>query len=91
MLNSNKDYNACSNNCSTFAQSVLNSIYSINATQTVRPAGALSIYYSDTKVIAPNNLYNSALQIKGATNIKGPGSVKAKPYLEYFGKSNRRP
>lgn len=37
----------------------------------------------------PNNLYNAALKIKGAKNIKGPNKVTAKPYLEYYGKSNK--
>ena len=45
----------------------------------------------DAQTVAPNNLYNAALQIKGASNIKGPANVVAKPYLEYFGKSNRTP
>jgi hypothetical protein len=47
--------------------------------------------YDDAQTVAPNNLYNAALQIKGASNIKGPANVVAKPYLEYFGKSNRTP
>ncbi|MBW7676828.1 DUF6443 domain-containing protein [Chryseobacterium chendengshani] len=90
-INTNKDYNACTNNCSTFSQRVINSAINpdINASQTVTPKGMLArwpLSYKPTSVVAPNNLYNSALKIKGATNIKGPSSVTAKPYLQYFGK-----
>ncbi|WEK70983.1 MAG: DUF6443 domain-containing protein [Candidatus Chryseobacterium colombiense] len=90
-INANKDYNACTNNCSTFSQRVINSAINpgINASQTVTPTGMLArwpLSYKPTSVVAPNNLYNSALKIKGATNIKGPSSVTAKPYLQYFGK-----
>jgi hypothetical protein len=92
MVNSNKDYNGSSNNCSTFAQSGLKSVFpTLNASQMVRPPFPLNMMYNDTRVVAPNNLYNAALKIKGATNIKGPSSVTAKPYLEYFGKTNRTP
>ena len=42
--------------------------------------------YKDTKVIAPNNLYNATMKLPNAINIKGPKSVIAKPYLEYYGK-----
>jgi len=42
----------------------------------------LQYYYKYSKTVAPNNLYNRALK------VKGPSSVVAKPYLEYFGKSN---
>jgi hypothetical protein len=86
-----KKYNGSSNNCSTFAQRIINSAYSIDASQTIKPAGALRLMYDDAQTVAPNNLYNAALQIKGASNIKGPANVVAKPYLEYFGKSNRTP
>jgi len=90
-INTSKDYNACTNNCSTFSQRVINSAINpdINASQTVTPKGMLArwpLSYKPTSVVAPNNLYNSALKIKGATNIKGPSSVTAKPYLQYFGK-----
>jgi RHS repeat-associated protein len=92
MVNSNKDYNGSSNNCSTFAQNGLKSVFpTLNASQMVRPPFPLNMMYNDTRVVAPNNLYNAALKIKGATNIKGPSSVTAKPYLEYFGKTNRTP
>jgi len=37
-------------------------------------------------VVAPNNLFNAALQQKGAFNAKGPAHVVAKPYLEYYKK-----
>jgi hypothetical protein len=90
-IKNDKDYNGCFNNCSTYAQRIINAAYPIDASQTVKPAGVLRAIYNDGKTVAPNNLYNSALKIKGASNIKGPASVKAKPYLEYFGKSNRTP
>lgn len=64
----------------------------IDASQEIRPSKALQGWpfnYKDARTVAPNNLYNAALQIKGATNIKGPKSVQAKPYLEYMGQSNR--
>ena len=87
-----KDYNGCYNNCSTYAQRVIKSVYlTIDASQTIKSAGALRKLYSDSKTVAPNNLYNTALKIKGAKNIKGPSGVTAKPYLEYFGKSNQTP
>lgn len=90
-VTNDKDYNGCYNNCSTFAQRIIKSAYpTIDASQTIRPAGALMMIYNDAKTVAPNNLYNAALKIKGAKNIKGPNGVTAKPYLEYFGKSNRR-
>jgi RHS repeat-associated protein len=93
-IKSGKAYNGCFNNCSTFTQRVLNSALpnKINANQPVRPEKNLQgwpFYYKDAQTVAPNNLYNAALKIKGATNIKGPKSVEAKPYLEYMGLSNR--
>jgi RHS repeat-associated protein len=92
MVNSGKDYNGAFNNCSSFVQNGLKSVFpSFDASQMVRPSFPLNQMYNDARVVAPNNLYNAALKIKGATNIKGPSSVQAKPYLEYFGKSNRTP
>jgi RHS repeat-associated protein len=90
-VDKNRQYNACYNNCSTYTQRVLNAGISpnVNAGQDVRPKGALRLIYDDANVVAPNNLYNAALKVKGAKNIKGPASATAKPYLEYFGKSNR--
>lgn len=87
-----KSYNAVFNNCSTFAQRVLNAALgptTIDASQMIRPDGMLRLIYKDASIVAPNNLYNAALQVKSSTPIKGPASVIAKPYLEYFGKSNR--
>ncbi len=85
------NYNACSNNCSSFVQNGLKAVFpSFDASQVVRPSGVLRLRYNDANVVAPNNLYNGALKIKGATNVKGPaGGIIAKPYLEYFGKQNR--
>ena len=87
----NKQYNACDNNCSTFAQRVLNAALPapINAGQFVKAPLAAKIWYGykdAANVVAPNNLYNAALKVKGASNIKGPASVTALPYLQYFGK-----
>jgi len=81
-------YNACNNNCSSFAQNVLNAALNpkINASQVVTPGFPLNMMYNKANVVAPNNLYNAALQVKGAQNIKGPKSVTALPYLKYFGK-----
>uniref|UniRef100_UPI002616A91C RHS repeat domain-containing protein n=1 Tax=Flavobacterium sp. TaxID=239 RepID=UPI002616A91C len=90
-IKNDKSYNGCYNNCSTYAQRIINSAYpSLNASQTIKPSGILRTIYDDAKTVAPNNLYNAALKIKGAANVKGPSSVVAKPYLEYFGKSNRQ-
>lgn len=91
LINSGKDYNACSNNCSTFVQNGIKSIFpSFDSSQLVKPSFPLNQMYNDARVVAPNNLYNGALKIKGASSIKGSANgVKAKPYLEYFGKSNR--
>ncbi|MFQ9317641.1 DUF6443 domain-containing protein [Dysgonomonas mossii] len=81
-------YNASTYNCSTFAQDVLNQAYpSLDASQNVKATGVMrAIGYKDVNVVAPNNLYNAAMQLSGAKNIKGPKSVTAKPYLQYFGK-----
>ncbi|WP_411032228.1 RHS repeat-associated core domain-containing protein [Spongiimicrobium sp. 3-5] len=89
-MNNNTKYNACENNCSTFTQRVANAALGniINANQRIKPGFVLrALGYKATDVVAPNNLYNEALKVKGATNIKGPKSVTAKPYLEYFGKN----
>lgn len=42
--------------------------------------------YNDSRTVAPNNLYNAAMSLPNASNLKGPNSVTAKPYLKYFGK-----
>ena len=91
LMNSGRDYNACSNNCSTFVQNGIKSVFpSFDASQLVKPSFPLNQMYNDARVVAPNNLYNGALKIKGASSLKGSANgVKAKPYLEYFGKSNR--
>jgi hypothetical protein len=87
MIKSGKDYNGCYYNCSTFAQTGLRSVIpNFDASQNVKIPWHLKALYSDAKVVAPNNLYNAALKVKGATNIKGPSSVQAKPYLQYWGK-----
>ena len=59
---------------------------SVNASQLVKPPFPLNTIYKDANVVAPNNLYNAALKIKGSERIKGPSSVVAKPYLQYYGK-----
>jgi len=78
-------YNASSNNCSTFVQNVLNAALEskINAGQVIL-APLSTPHYHDAYVVAPNNLYNAALKVKGADRIKGPQTVEAKPYLKYF-------
>jgi hypothetical protein len=90
-IKKDKDYNACTNNCSTYAQRIINSALpnSINANQKITPKGVLARWpfsYKPTDVVAPNNLYNAATKVKGATIVKGPTSVFAKPYLQYFRK-----
>ena len=69
-------------------QNVLNAALNpkIYASQTVTPGFPLNMLYKKADVVAPNNLYNAALQVKGAQNIKGPKSVTALPYLNYYGK-----
>jgi RHS repeat-associated protein len=86
-LVSGQDYNACSNNCSSFSQKGLQVLdKGFDASQTLKPTGALGLLYSEAKVVAPNNLFNKAAQMKGASILKGPKQMEAKPYLEYFGK-----
>jgi hypothetical protein len=58
----------------------------INASQVITPGFPLNMMYKNANAVAPNNLYNAALKIKGAQNIKGPTGVAALPYLNYFGK-----
>lgn len=86
-INSSKDYNASSNNCSNYAQTGVKVIDpSIDASQIVKPEGVLAQIYETAKVVAPNNLYNAAAKMPNATILKGPKQVEAKPYLKYFGK-----
>lgn len=75
-------------NCSTFTQNVLNAAINpkINASQNVKPSFPLNMMYKSANIVAPNNLYNAALKVKGARNIKGPKGITALPYLNYFGK-----
>jgi RHS repeat-associated protein len=85
--NSGKAYNASSFNCSTFAESALKTVFpKLDASQYVDVSFPLNLRYHDTRVTAPNNLYNATMKLPGATNISGPKSVVAKPYLEYYGK-----
>ena len=85
--NSDKVYNASDFNCSTFAESALQTVFpKLDASQQIKIPLALKIIYRDTKVTAPNNLYNAAMKLPSATNIKGPKSIVAKPYLQYYGK-----
>ncbi len=90
-LANKSSYNACENNCSSFVQRVANFALDlnnqINAKQRIKPKFPLNTLYKPADVVAPNNLYNSALKVKGAKRIKGPTSVVAKPYLEYYGKN----
>jgi RHS repeat-associated protein len=87
---SGQDYNGCYNNCSTFVQNGLRALApTFDVSQQIRPSGALRALYNDARTVAPNNLYNGALRIKGAERVKGPAQQEAKPYLEYFGKQNR--
>jgi len=58
----------------------------LDASQFVKIPFPLNAIYNDTRVVAPNNLYNATMKLPGATNIRGPKSVVAKPYLEYYGK-----
>ncbi|MFC4676660.1 RHS repeat-associated core domain-containing protein, partial [Dysgonomonas termitidis] len=84
---SGKKYNACDFNCSTYAENALKQAFpSLSASQDIKVPFALRILYKDSKTVAPNNLYNATMKLPGATNIKGPKSVVAKPYLEYYGK-----
>ncbi len=85
--NSGKSYNATSFNCSTFAESSLKTVFpKLDASQFIKIPSSLKFLYNDARIVAPNNLYNAAMQLPNATNISGPGSVEAKPYLEYYGK-----
>ena len=85
--NSGKAYNASSFNCSTFAESALKTVFpKLNASQYVKVPFPLNAIYNNTRVVAPNNLYNATMKLPNTTNIRGPKSVVAKPYLEYYGK-----
>ena len=85
--NSGKAYNASNFNCSTFVENALKTVFpTLNASQYIKIPFPLNVMYKDTKVIAPNNLYNATMKLPNAINIKGPKSVIAKPYLEYYGK-----
>jgi RHS repeat-associated protein len=61
-ISSNKKYNACENNCSTFTQRVANAAgNTIDANQRIKPGFILrALGYKATNVVAPNNLYNEA-------------------------------
>lgn len=84
---SGKAYNASSFNCSTFAESALKTVFpTLNASQYVKVPFPLNVMYKNTTVVAPNNLYNATMKLPNANNIRGPKSVVAKPYLEYYGK-----
>jgi len=84
---SGKAYKASDFNCSTFAESALKSVFQkLDASQYVNVPFPLNTMYNDTRVTAPNNLYNAVMKLSGAKNIKGPKSVIAKPYLKYYGK-----
>lgn len=86
-VNSGKPYNASSFNCSTFVQNALRTAFpKLDASQNVKIPIQLRLLYKDTKVVAPNNLYNAAMKLPNATNIRGPKTVVTKPYLEYYGK-----
>lgn len=85
--NSGKAYNASNFNCSTFAENAFKKVFpALDASQFVKIPGALKLIYNDTRVVAPNNLYNATMTLPGARNIRGPKSVIAKPYLQYYGK-----
>ncbi|MDL2320543.1 hypothetical protein LJC45_05370 [Alistipes sp. OttesenSCG-928-B03] len=86
--NANKAYNAASFNCSTFVESALQTAYPVlDASQQVNVTSAMWVIgYRNATVTAPNNLYNAAMKLPGAKNLRGPKSVVAKPYLEYYGK-----
>jgi RHS repeat-associated protein len=85
--NSGKAYNASSFNCSTFAESALKTVFpTLDASQYVKVPSPLNLIYKDTRVVAPNNLYNATMKLPNTTNIRGPKSIVAKPYLQYYGK-----
>lgn len=87
LVTKNSGYNACSNNCSSFVQTVLQSIIpGFDAGQKVIVPYPLNILYEDTYVVAPNNLTNEVGKQNNASVEKGSNIVDALPYLEYFGK-----
>lgn len=88
MISQSKDYNACYFNCSTFSQEILGQAYpQIDGSQKLKLPGYIKLFgYTDATIVCPNNLYNSAMKIRGAKNIKGPKSHEAKPFIEYYGK-----
>ncbi|MDU1893108.1 MAG: RHS repeat-associated core domain-containing protein, partial [Dysgonomonas sp.] len=84
---SGKSYNACTFNCSTYVENALKKVYpSLDASQNIKVPFHLRFLYSDSKTVAPNNLYNAVMGLPNAKNIKGPRSINAKPYLKYYGK-----
>ncbi len=88
LINKAQLYNACDNNCSTFAQAGIQGAHpGLNAGQDIKATLALRLLgFKDANVVAPNNLYNAVSQLPGAKVIQGPQSITAKPYLEYHGK-----
>jgi len=88
LINSNAKYNASSNNCSSFVQNTLRSVFKkFNANQRVNVTGLMKIIgYRDADVVAPNNLHNEAASQQNSITIKGKKNIEAKSYLEYFGK-----
>jgi len=83
-------YNATKNNCSTNVQNALIINFpNFDAREKIKPTGGLRLLYNDTKSVTPNSLYNNLLKIKNSEIIKGPNEMNKKPYIEYFGKTNR--
>ena len=71
MISGNENYNACYNNCSTFVQSYA-TVYQLLDASPVNNLFMRGLGYKSASVVAPNNLYNAALGLKGAKNIKVP-------------------
>ena len=82
--NSGKNYNACNFNCSTFAERALQAAFpALDARQSITHISLVMSGLKEVQTTAPNDLYNAAMKLPGATNISGPPSVIALPYLEY--------
>ncbi|OGF51639.1 MAG: hypothetical protein A2044_02175, partial [Candidatus Firestonebacteria bacterium GWA2_43_8] len=78
-------YNACSNNCSTNVQRVIQSaIPKFDASRIMKPTGVLKSYYKDASVVDPNNLYIKVKELPRSKEIKNGGEVSDKPYLDIY-------
>lgn len=78
-------YNAATNNCSTFVESLISLIFpEFDASTTAVPTrGMRMLGFKERSVVSPNALYNRAAELRGAKIVKGPQKVPELPIEEY--------